>query len=185
MFGWVLVCEKHIFRAQPTLKNKLGLKRIYVSIDHSPRNPNKNTFWKKFHQRLVTPRKKQSGTAPPLPINPNHGAGSSGNLPKLLRAFFVGRFTGLKPKKRNRKISQRSFPADFSRDLSTRPGDSTLKTVGQKTWKVTVDLAFVEEINPNGTLNDRQFRNLTGGLVGDGGMDWWVGLLGFFAKKLT
>eukprot|EP00434_Breviolum_minutum_P022456 symbB.v1.2.019822.t1/scaffold1639.1/size107980/2 len=29
--------------------------------------------------------------------------------------------------------------------------------------EVTVDLAFVEEINPNGTLNDRQFRNLTGG----------------------
>ncbi len=29
--------------------------------------------------------------------------------------------------------------------------------------KVTVDLAFVEEINPNGTLNDREYRNLTGG----------------------
>lgn len=42
-----------------------------------------------------------------------------------------------------------------------------------KTWKVTVDLAFVEEINPNGTLNDRQFRNLTGGCWVMEGWDWW------------
>lgn len=176
-------------------KNKVCLKRIYVSIDDSPRNPNKNTFWKTFHQRLVTPL-KTVGDSSSSSNQPESWGWSSGNLPKLLRAFFVEFFTGLKPKKRrNNSFPTGLFPADFSRDLSTRPGGLDLENGRQKTLEGHGGFGLCGRNQSQWHLerpavSEPHRRLLRDGLVGWGwvGLEWvvvflkvWVVL--FFAKK--
>ena len=167
--GWVLVCETNIFQAQ-CLKSNLGLKSIHVS------NPNKNTIEKSFTSGSSHPSKQS--VAPPLPINPNLWAANNGNLPKLLRAFFVGIFHRVETRKKEAGKSPNGlFPGPVdSTGGPDRPWKRWGKNRGRSRWiwplwKKSIPMA------PWTTGSFGTSQEADG--VMDGwidGIGWWVGM---------